>query len=898
MKKIIVTIVTVLFAVCGFAQEKQFITEGIRDNIIESNTHSINCTVSETNLVANQGLSIQITGEGLFGEGNVLIAQLSAPDGTFINSTEIDRISHSGILNESTSFSLLTFVPEVPSGNKYRVRIVSTNPEVIGADNGADITITNKNIPNSNAPYLISKNIPTTIDDDSSDFTIKAKGGTSTGFIVEWFLKIDDIEFSDVGGGNEFGGASGGQGADREGDIYSYIGVNNELTFFYNNSRLFVGNHTLILKCKNSAGFWSEPDISTFTKMTTEQTDMNFIAKVEDNSVRFTWNSLQGANSYKLTRDGYMIDFVKTTKHPVTITANDNPLQGTHIYKVTAYNGQEYVQNTSPEISITIDENILEQQSGTVLGRITDENGIEMDGVNLELRYLKSYNTTEATKTVYTTSEKGRYRYQGIPFGQYVMIVPSKQGYEFKTNSAASIFHTDENNPTATINFTGIGDNSGEAVPQTPDLRLLTPMIAHNNINTLEMNIFTFDLQNICYQSYSGEISLYFESADGKTRQCIDTKSENFSVSETKTITMNVQARTINLHPGSYNLVLRSTRNIFGSSPTHISTVGNLKNPMQITVSGEIPQDLVYWKGQIIDAMNGFQNGVKKYYSYLNAYSKFAKIIAPDDYHITGTDINIMLLSEILGDVGKAKNLLEMKDKATKYINAINTYNDLASNGMTEGSSFKLFCKIAGAVSSSVPLLSEYIEVLDKAHDVINKYADFYMVNYSSLIAEISQGDSYACISIKVKKDGIWNTYFNKSEIAYCISHISMQAFDKNGNQRGRDGEYEVCLDGGCGNGSDKLYLKQIKKVFSEDLQGFDLEREGGVLVLKIEWTNGRISYVPITTDFCVINSLPFPRTIDIEFQSKGANWLEQIFSNYIFYGDMANKIYLKNYVQ
>lgn len=74
----------------------------------------------------------------LFTAGNKFTAQLSDASGSFSNPVNIGDTTY----NKSGDFSVL--IPaNTPAGNGYRIRIISTNPAVIGPDNGIDIRIDN-----------------------------------------------------------------------------------------------------------------------------------------------------------------------------------------------------------------------------------------------------------------------------------------------------------------------------------------------------------------------------------------------------------------------------------------------------------------------------------------------------------------------------------------------------------------------------------------------------------------------------------------------------------------------------------------------------------------------------------------------------------------------------------
>lgn len=87
---------------------------------------------------ASQSIDVDFTATGTYNTGNTFTAELSDATGSFATPTTI------GTLNSSTSGSqtINCVVPAItPSGTNYRVRVVSSNPVLIGSDNGLDISI-------------------------------------------------------------------------------------------------------------------------------------------------------------------------------------------------------------------------------------------------------------------------------------------------------------------------------------------------------------------------------------------------------------------------------------------------------------------------------------------------------------------------------------------------------------------------------------------------------------------------------------------------------------------------------------------------------------------------------------------------------------------------------------
>lgn len=95
---------------------------------------------------AGVAISVPFSIEGSFDTGNIFTAELSDSTGSFISPVNIGSLvsTSAGIIN--------AIIPPVTAqGNGYRIRVVSTNPAVIGTDNGSDIIINALPIVVSNA---------------------------------------------------------------------------------------------------------------------------------------------------------------------------------------------------------------------------------------------------------------------------------------------------------------------------------------------------------------------------------------------------------------------------------------------------------------------------------------------------------------------------------------------------------------------------------------------------------------------------------------------------------------------------------------------------------------------------------------------------------------------------
>ncbi|MEO0311698.1 MAG: hypothetical protein RIQ89_1355 [Bacteroidota bacterium] len=92
--------------------------------------------VSPTNFCAGANLNVTFTTNNPANAGNVFTVQLSNGSGSFAAPETL------GTLTATTAGTIACTIPSTtPTGSGYRIRVVSSNPSVIGSDNGANINI-------------------------------------------------------------------------------------------------------------------------------------------------------------------------------------------------------------------------------------------------------------------------------------------------------------------------------------------------------------------------------------------------------------------------------------------------------------------------------------------------------------------------------------------------------------------------------------------------------------------------------------------------------------------------------------------------------------------------------------------------------------------------------------
>ncbi len=98
--------------------------------------NSITPNISFSDLCVNSNFKIPYRLSGTFNSGNTFTAQLSDSSGSFSSPINI------GFINSTVSDTISATIPSIiKSSDKYRIRVISSNPSIIGSDNGNNIKI-------------------------------------------------------------------------------------------------------------------------------------------------------------------------------------------------------------------------------------------------------------------------------------------------------------------------------------------------------------------------------------------------------------------------------------------------------------------------------------------------------------------------------------------------------------------------------------------------------------------------------------------------------------------------------------------------------------------------------------------------------------------------------------
>ena len=692
-------------------------------------------------------------------------------------------------------------------------------------------------------PQIVSKIIPTQMD-EAGNLKIQARV-QSTYPITEMRYKVDN--------GNDV-----------------VIPVNEgktELVFSttYYNPNLAAGEHSLSFQFKNSAGWWSPIETSQFIKFANQQANLNLVASVENGLVKLSWNSISGVESYQLTRDGYVIHTFASSTHPIEMTFTDRPAVGNHTYKVTTYNEQDFTSKFSAPQTVEIKQSSSPdetKQLGMVMGNIYDENGLEMDEVTVTFSH-------DGKKIL---SQTGKYLRQGFELGISGNVSVEKEGYDFSLqayNSSAYAITIEK--PVITINWTGKKKANSNATPQDYELALqssLTKDLNNNRLNVNEYTFISFNVKNTLTRKWTGDLILSLDEYNNGILTSsveIGRTEKSFMGEETGNVVIDIPANTVTNELKTYSLCLRSAQKaIITRYPTKF-VAGNagINNPQEIQLVGEKVRGFDYWTEVITDALK-MTNELN---SYASTYSKFVK----NADFVTGSHLQDMLLSDIIADFQKVSGIpVEIEKKAREYLQYIEILNQALNGNVTEDNAFWMFCKVSGealnpvyAVYPVAPIFKMYFDVLKKSRDRILRMGNYIFDNYPVVMPYlINQGA--VCISIRVNRKGLLGTHFSSftaSEVSDAISSVSIKAVRQSDGVSFGESPMYKCENNCCGRNNEELYLTLARPINNS--------YDNAVYIVKIEWSNGRISYVPITDDFATITGDYNNGSVKIEFDSE-----------------------------
>lgn len=548
-------------------------------------------------------------------------------------------------------------------------------------------------------------------------------------------------------------------------------------------------------------------------------------SKLASGKVNLTWNSVTNGKLYMIYRDGLYWRSLENSHHPQSLEAVDFPPLGNHSYYVVAKNYLNPNSITSNTDNETITQSDIDAQNdpnnpnqyGTLTGIIADANGNRIDDVQVTYSH-DGY-------TVF--SNLGQFKREGIAIGTQGTISLSKNGYTFTPVTNANYSITE---PLQTKLFlgtsSGTNQNQTYSIEQTSNFTVLTPNTSIQYLQPFETKV---TVKNIGTAPWSGKIQLVATLVDPlyigitPTHKIIDEiQVTNLLSNQERIIEFYVDKLKLEPNPSPYNLFLRTYR-LEGNICSSIS---------DILINSSIPTSQINVGNNLnITTISQALNYIKD---------------ALEDSHtlseILVDDTNPKMINEYLKVLEEDLQVaIDIADKTTEIINDINTIDSfLTANDFKDY--WKALSNLAGYCSggSFCKIINMYMDVTS---DVLVAIDQIENLTYSGQ-ANFNFLDGKK-LELKIYKKKYWigsfNEYFQSSAFNNQIESASFVGVNSSGNIMDNIPLSKVV----CDNPADTETLCLVPPPMD-----YYYMEPGYKYLVKIIWTNGKITYVPFGTAY------------------------------------------------
>ncbi|MDR1091793.1 MAG: hypothetical protein LBL79_12035 [Prevotella sp.] len=586
-------------------------------------------------------------------------------------------------------------------------------------------------------------------------------------------------------------------------------------------------------------------------------------SKTENNLIQLKWNSLSDIDYYILSRNNVSIAVEKTTAHPTEILKIDNPKEGSYSYRVEAYSINENKAYPSNIATVEVnDANENVHLDGSLMGTVRDEMSVPVENVKL---------TFSHNNQVYISPD-GKYLIQGIPYGTQGKLTAEKEGYKFKPKygylfTDGMNYHITEKTPDLTFDLTAEIDynyGGGTAViAQKPELELASAidedfhhfMIDNGAIKVNQPLSFDIRVKNISETQWSGWLYLTMNTTAGNeyAYSTLDTeiaKVEMASLASGAEAGLNfVIPDGIRKPTGTYRFTILSQQKQGSTllSKKQLAS-GSYSNPALV----EIENQDVYKTAEEYMQMVNSKFGTKSFIDALTIVSGAEKDPAKKN----------KLMRTVMGDISRSiqeqldmKYFLAVEQDVQTLIKLIGELDALRTQEYDPVIFFSICSKILDETGGPLGnILKVYFDVGEKAAAAIKNMESFL---YDNALIEYDTGEGEIDIIVKHDKGwplGFLKDRFSSNDIASQVDRVELY-YNK----------------GRAASGHRELYKSGEQK--REALTYGIGQTSGGYMTsgqVKISWSNGRISWVPLTSK-CTDPHRSSGR-IDISFHSQNGD--------------------------
>lgn len=640
----------------------------------------------------------------------------------------------------------------------------------------------------------------------------------------------------------------------------------------YDARALSAGEHTVKTKIWNSLGTVVS-DETKFTVVEQEAPSIVLEASEKDGIVTTSFNSIPNDLRYRIIRkdaDGNKAKVADyKVSYPNAIIKTDEPVDGTYTYYVQAiytdYQGNQCLV-TSNEVAVTVAKSQETTEPKVVLGSIIgcikiDNQQVAMMPLNLQM------DVTFSDGVVIKSGANGMFIRDGIPVGtELSMTVKNNDNYTFTTPSVV----VDENTRKKiyAIYATPVKNQVVEKSNESYDL------VINSDITGIP-NYFKFEVKNATDKAWSGRIHLIAvkEKEDKNEDGALSFASlkpyhkvGSAAFSDLKSgakasVELEVTDFPVLNKNTFYNFYLISESDFSKGNYKLVETIGDVAmNPRRIEIEKTPETSVGTSEAAIEQAVNDILSTMK-YYKKYGGYLANALSFYAETGSLYGEDTKALAafvkdLKEHLKGVG---DIASFVSDVKKYYEGYEIYRDW--NTMDDFDKFVLITnKIFEWSGPCGKIYQTYLEVLERCKNAVDKILEAWFPY--DLASVYSRNIMKFHIKV-IKKDTNWlgmKSYYSGEEIYNAIKQIEIRMYTP------AHGYYNNYYKNPVKK-SDELVMIKMEGVAD---QGSEMEKLDGMrFYMKIDWKNGRTSFVPLLSKEIVKYSSNTEVTVTFKSESS-----------------------------
>lgn len=633
--------------------------------------------------------------------------------------------------------------------------------------------------------------------------------------------------------------------------VHDVLNPSEEITipYTYDARGTSTGKHTVNTKVWNSLGAMST-DKTDFTVVAQEKPSVTVEATEKNGLVTVKFNTIPNDLRYRVFRKDAGGNNFKVgsfdTSYPNALTKTDDPIEGDYKYFVQAiytdYNGKQQTV-LSNEVSVTVSKTQTPTEVAAAYGSIMG--CIQVSGQQSTLSPLNlQMDVTFSDGVVVKSGGNGLFVRNDIPLGTKLsMTVKNNPNYTFDSQSITVDKDTRKN--MYVIKATPVEKQVVEKSNESYDL------VINSDITGIP-NYFNFEVKNMTDKSWSGRIYLIAvkekedKNSDGalsfaslKPYHKVGTVSvSGLKSGASKAIELEVTDFPVISKNTFYNFYLVSESDVSVGTLKLVENAGDVAiNPRRIEMEKNTGTSVGVSEAEIEQAVNDILSYMKEYKKYggylanaLDIYAKTGSLSSEDTKALASFTKDLKEHLKGVGDVASFVSDVKSYYKTYETIRDWDTMDD-----------FDKFVLITNKIFEwSGPcgkIYQTYLEVLERCKGAIDKILEDW---FPFDLVRMYSGNNMKFHIKVIKKDKKWfvmNSYYSGNEIYDAIKQIDIKMYTPNHLYYNNYYKNPVKK-------SDELVMTKVEGVADQGSNGETLD--GMRFYMKIDWKNGRTSFVPL----------------------------------------------------